>query len=103
MHTVYMNNIQYTIRGIPRNLDDTLRLRAKKRRQSFNSLLVDTLKKGALVTSGASGALDTSRSSSSNEPKNNLDWFYGSGGIGEVEKQTFASQRVINPKDWQAQ
>jgi plasmid stability protein len=86
MYTVGMNNIQYTIRGIPTDLDSALHLRAKKRGQSFNAIVIEALKKGALFT-------DTKK-------KTNLDWFYGSGDIGAVEEEAFAAQRLVNPKDW---
>lgn len=85
MYTVGMNNIQYTIRNIPEDLDKKLRLRSKKRGESFNKTLIQALSSSATQASDAS---------------NDLDWFYGSGGIGKEELQAFADQRIIDKSAW---
>jgi hypothetical protein len=81
-----MSSIQYTIRNVPEDVDNALRLRAKKNKQSFNSTVVEALR--------LSTATGTSQSTS------DLDWFYGSGGLGQPELDAFASQRVVDKKSW---
>ena len=90
MYTVGMNNIQYTIRGIPEDLDKKLRRRAKKHKQSFNTVLVQALQQG--VTGTDKPVM----------PKNDFDWFYGSGGIGKAEQQAYDEQRVVDKDAWAA-
>jgi hypothetical protein len=48
------SSIQYTIRGVPREVDQALRRRARERRISLNSLLIEEL-------AGASGASGSRR------------------------------------------
>jgi hypothetical protein len=45
-------SIQYTIRGVPREVDQALRRRARERRISLNRLLIEELA-GASGTSGS--------------------------------------------------
>ena len=40
--------IQYTIRGIPREVDRTLRRKAKQRKQSLNQVILDELTQATL-------------------------------------------------------
>ena len=86
IYTVGMNNIQYTIRNVPPELDKALRIRSKKRKQSFNTTLIEALKLS-----------DTSNNQQSNS---DLDWFYGSGGLGKAELDSFSAQRVIDKTAW---
>lgn len=79
-----MKSIQYTIRNIPEDLDKKLRLRSKKQGESFNKTLIKAL---------SSSLAETNTSS-------DLDWFYGSGGIGDEELQAFEDQRVIDSSAW---
>ncbi|HUD07259.1 MAG TPA: hypothetical protein VMR34_05210 [Candidatus Saccharimonadales bacterium] len=81
-----MNNIQYTIRNVPEDVDNSLRLRAKKNKQSFNATLVQALKQSTIK--------------GIKQPPSDLGWFYGSGGIGKAELDTFAEQRVIDKRLW---
>ncbi len=89
VYTVGMNSIQYTIRNIPPQVDQTLRKRAKKAGKSFNQTVVDELSK-------ATGARVEG-------PRvyHDLDWFFGSGGIGPEEQKAFDAQRVIDEEAWQ--
>ena len=80
-----MNNIQYTIRNVPEDLDKKLRLRSKKRDESFNKTLIQAL---------------SSSTTQANNTSSDLDWFYGSGGIGKEELQAFADQRIIDKSAW---
>ena len=84
-----MSNIQYTIRNVPPDLDKVLRLRSKKNKQSFNTTIVQTLRQA--VTPNAS------------KPNSgDLDWFYGSGGIGETEIESFRQQRTVDVNAWKS-
>lgn len=60
-----MTNNQYTIRSIPRKLDETLRLQATKSGKSLNQVLLESLAKGAGVDI-------------KDATFNDLDWFVGS-------------------------
>ncbi len=83
-----MNSIQYTIRGIPVDLDKKLRQRAKKHNQSFNTALVQALEQGV------------TRVGKPVQTKNDLAWFYGSGGISKAEQLAYEEQRVIDKDAW---
>lgn len=81
-----MNNIQYTIRNVPTDVDYALRLRAKKKKQSFNATIVQ--------------ALQQSTSINKHQAKSDLEWFYGSGGLGQIELDAFKEQRAIDKQAW---
>jgi hypothetical protein len=85
-YAVGMSNIQYTIRNVPVDVDNALRLKAKKTKQTFNATIVEVLRQSTNV--------------STSNPKSDLDWFYGSGGIGQAELDEFAKQRVIDQQSW---
>lgn len=87
MYTVGMSNIQYTIRNVPPDLDKSLRLRSKKHQQSFNTTLIKALQLSTDISLGTA---------------KDLDWFYGSGGIGQTELDSFKQQRVIDKPAWSA-
>lgn len=82
-----MKSIQYTIRNIPLKVDEVLRGRARKQGKSLNDTLVEALKKDAGI---------------SNKPRvyRDLNWFFGSGGIGKQEEEAFKAQRLIDPEKW---
>lgn len=82
-----MKSIQYTVRNIPEPVDRTLRMRAKKQGKSFNQTVVEALKQATGV---------------SKKPivYHNLDWFFGSGGIGHKEEAAFKAQRIIDKEAW---
>ncbi|MGH7237754.1 MAG: FitA-like ribbon-helix-helix domain-containing protein [Candidatus Saccharimonadales bacterium] len=82
-----MSKLQYTIRNVPPEVDNSLRLRARKNKQSFNATLVDALRQS---TSGKTAK----------PPKGEFDWLYGSGGIGEAELKAFKDQRKIDKESW---
>ncbi len=82
-----MNSIQYTIRNIPPRVDKVLRSRAKKQGKSFNATLVESLQKAAGVDKASDRFHD-------------LDWFFGSGGIGSKEEMAFKQQRVVDEELW---
>ena len=79
-----MNRIQYTIRNVPAEVDNALRLRAKKKKKSFNSTVLEVLSQSTVAAK--------------NKPGSDLAWFYGSGGLEKAELDAFASQRVIDKK-----
>ncbi|HEY1835427.1 MAG TPA: hypothetical protein VGG13_01245 [Candidatus Saccharimonadales bacterium] len=82
-----MSNMQYTIRNVPPDVDNILRLRAKKSKQSFNKTLVEALRQSTTGTGKS-------------RKKGEFDWLYGSGGIGEAELKAFADQRKIDKESW---
>ena len=71
---------------MPSDVDNALRLRAKKNKQSFNATVVQILRQSTLKSNGKNGS--------------DLDWFYGSGGLGQAELDAFAEQRVIDRQSW---
>jgi hypothetical protein len=58
-----MNSIQYTIRGIPEELDRHLREDARAADKSLNRLIIERLEQASLPTG---------------PPYHSLDWFFGS-------------------------
>ncbi len=42
-YTVYMHKVQYTIRGIPADIDQKIRKRARRTGKSFNSTVLDII------------------------------------------------------------
>jgi plasmid stability protein len=44
-----MNTVQYTIRGIPEDVDKMIRKRAKREGKSFNKAVVELLEKGLFL------------------------------------------------------
>lgn len=54
-----LSPLQYTIRGIPVNVDNSLRAEASRRKLSFNQLVVDELTKIAGVTGRNYRSLDS--------------------------------------------
>ena len=85
-----MSNIQYTIRNVPEDLDRRLRLRSKKSGQSFNATLIQALHATTISTKEAGSSSD-------------IDWLYGSGGIGQEELDAFAQQRIVDKNAWGAE
>jgi hypothetical protein len=75
-----MSTIQYIIRNVPADVDKKLRLKAKKSGQRLNATVIQALR--------LSTESDKTTSSS------DLDWFYGSGGLGKEELQAFADQHA---------
>ena len=41
-----MSSIQYTVRSVPRNLDEQIRLKAAKESKSMNNVLLESLQNG---------------------------------------------------------
>jgi len=89
MYTVGMSKIQYTIRNVPIDLDKKLRLRSKKSGRTFNETLLRALD-SSIMTTGK------------NATSSDLDWFYGSGGLGSEELNAFADQRIIDESAWKS-
>jgi hypothetical protein len=83
-YTIGMESIQYTIRGIPEELDRKLRQEARETGTSVNKLVLETLKKAKLPTS---------------LPYHDLDWFFLSDN--EVDEEEDAALRWLNslPRD----
>jgi hypothetical protein len=70
-YTAGMNSIQYTVRGVPPELDAELRREAHMTGKTLNSLVVETLEHAKLP----SGAVI----------HDDLDWFVGNGSGGESD------------------
>lgn len=64
-----MNGIQYTVRGVPSELDAELRREARTTGKTLNSLVVETLAHAKLPSTGV--------------VHEDLDWFVGSASGGE--------------------
>jgi hypothetical protein len=59
-----MSSIQYTVRGVPPNLDAQIRHEARTTGKTLNALVIETLEHAKLPSSGA--------------VHDDLDWFVGS-------------------------
>ena len=81
-----MSSIQYTVRNVPSDVDFALRQRAKKSKQSFNATIIK--------------ALSEVTGQRKDRAKNDIDWFYGSGGIGSAELKAFSEQRTVDHDAW---
>jgi hypothetical protein len=91
-----MSNIQYTIRGIPPEIDAKLRRLASLRNQSLNQVVLEQLSSDKLNS--------PKRSTHIVKSKVNTDFDDLFGSITPLEPKVEAalgSQRVVNPKDWQ--
>jgi hypothetical protein len=67
-----MKDIQYTIRGVPKNLDRRLREEARESGRSINRVVIETLQQAKLPGS---------------PPYDDLDWFVGSGESDDQEAE----------------
>lgn len=66
-----MNSIQYTVRGVPPELDAELRREARTTGKSLNALVVETLEHAKLPSSAV--------------VHDDLDWFVGSASSSESD------------------
>lgn len=87
-YTVYMSNIQYTIRNIPPAVDNVIKKRAKQTGKSFNQTVVDLL---VLQTFGTNSV----------PANNNFDWLYGVNTIDESFDDAVKDLSQIDKKLWQ--
>lgn len=91
-----MPTIQYTIRGVPPEIDAKLRRLASLRNQSLNQVVIEQLSSNKLNL--------PKRSTHLVKPKVNTDFDDLFGSITPLEpdvEAALSSQRVMNPKDWQ--
>ena len=91
-----MPTIQYTIRGVPPEIDAKLRRLASLRNQSLNQVVIEQLSSNKLNS--------PKRSTHIVKAKVNTDFDDLFGSITPLEPEVEAalsSQRVVNPKDWQ--
>lgn len=68
VYNVGMKRIQYTIRNVPKEVDEILHCKAREQGKSFNRMVVETLEKATV------------------KPKtvgDSLDWFIGKGSLGK--------------------
>ncbi len=91
-----MSTIQYTIRGVPPEIDSKLRRLARLRNQSLNQVVLEQL---------SSDRLDAPKKSKHiAKTKVNTDFDDLFGNITPLEPEVEAalnSQRIVSPKDWQ--
>ena len=78
---------QYTIRNVPRSVDQALKKKAREQRKSLNRVLLDVLMKAASVAP---------------EPRvyGDLDFLIGSWVNDAETEEALREQRQIDPKDW---
>ena len=91
-----MTMIQYTIRGIPAQVDSRLRRLARLRGQSLNRVVVEKL--------AAESSTKSKKTTHSKKPKVNTDFDDLFGTLTPLEPKVEAAlsgQRVVNAKDWQ--
>jgi hypothetical protein len=86
-----MKTKQYTIRNIPEPVDRYLRKRAKLSNKSLNQVVIEEL--STHVGNGQKNIIES------------LDWFIGSGGIGDDVIQALEeddkAQKELTRKQWQ--
>lgn len=86
-----MKTKQYTIRNIPEPVDRYLRKRAKLSNKSLNQVVIEEL--STHVGNGQKNIIES------------LDWFIGSGGIGDDVIQALEEddkvQKELTRKQWQ--
>jgi hypothetical protein len=73
--------LQYTVRNVPKDIDQSLRRRALLQKKSFNQVLIDQL---GLV----------------NKVQDNFDWLFGSDILPDDFDQKLRAMRKPDPKDW---
>lgn len=82
---------QYTIRNIPEPVDRYLRKRARLSNKSLNQVIIDELSERAGI--GKESLIDS------------LDWFIGSGGIGDdviaALEEDDKAQKELTRRQWQ--
>ncbi len=78
------HSVQYTIRGVPENVDKVLREEAKKRQISMNKLIVDEL----------------SASVGKKKGENPFMKYVGSIPHDEATETLLWEQRQVDPEDW---
>jgi hypothetical protein len=91
-----MSTIQYTIRGVPPEIDSKLRRLANLRNQSLNQVVLEQLSSNKLNSPKKSTHIAKS--------KVNTDFDDLFGNITPLEPEVEAalsSQRVVDPRDWQ--
>ncbi len=94
-YTKTMKSIQYTIRGIPVEVDARLRRLARLRGQSLNQIVIERLTVDDNVTKKPSG-----------KPKKYVnhdfdDLFDQMTPLEPEVEEALRAQRVVHPKDWQ--
>ena len=78
---------QFTIRNVPRSIDQALRKKAERQRKSLNTVLLEALAKDAAV--GVESRV-----------YNDLDHLIGSWVSDPETDAALGEQRQVDPKDW---
>lgn len=79
--------VQYTVRAVPKRVDDALRLRAKQEGKSLNDILVHSL-------ASAAGVSETPLLN------HDLDWLSGTWIPDPALEEALSEQRQIDPDAW---
>ena len=90
MHSsdAYNAGMQYTLRNIPKVVDQALRKKAKAEGKSLNQVTLEVMARGLGLNGERVNQTD-------------LDWFLGTGGGLEPEvHKAIAEHDVVNPDDW---
>lgn len=80
-----MASIQYTVRGVPPDLDAELRREARSTGKTLNALVVETLEQAKLPSSGV--------------VHDDLDWFIGNAPRGDGEQDAALAWLDALPTD----
>jgi hypothetical protein len=83
-----MSTVQYTIRGIPSDVDIMIRKRAKREGKSFNKTVVDLLEKSLFTKIAA------------NKSENFFKDFVGSNTIDEYFDEALDAQSQVDESLW---
>jgi plasmid stability protein len=86
-YNVYMHTIQYTIRGIPQDLDRVIRKKAERSGKSFNATVVEALTR----------ALDLDNS---DKKQSIFDRLPGSTTLDQAFFDAIEAQSQIDPEMW---
>ena len=87
VYSVYMSNIQYTIRNIPLPVDKVIRKRSKQTGKSFNQTVVDLL---SLQTFGTTEISD----------KTNFDWLFNKNTLDDNFDKAIKDMSQIDENLW---
>jgi hypothetical protein len=83
-----MSNIQYTIRNIPKPVDQVIRKRSKQSGQSFNQTVVDLLSMQTFGTTKVSN-------------DDNFDWLYNKNTLDDSFDDAIKDISKVDKKLWQ--
>ncbi len=86
-----MKSIQYTIRGIPKDIDTMIRKRAKREGKSFNATVLEIIQVQVLGSAAGRGAREQSI----------FDKMHGANTFDDKFFEAVAAQSEVDSKLWQ--